>query len=82
MTDGTIVMIKHIGLRENMIVVFGSHFLKKHDISNYPCPSSNMSIYKVDNLSPVQIWPVQCISRKGFLLTFENITYAMPLLHD
>ncbi|KAM0736911.1 hypothetical protein ACS0PU_000004 [Formica fusca] len=82
MIDGTIVMIKHIGLRENMIVVFGSHFLKKHDISNYPCPSSNMNIYKVGNLSPVQIWPVQCISRKGFLLTFENITYAMPLLHD
>lgn len=82
MTNGTIVMIKHIGLIENMIAVLGSQFLNKQDISNYPCPSSNMNIYKVDNLSVIQMWPAQCISYKGFLMTFENITYTMPLLHD
>jgi len=82
MTDGTIVMIKHMRLIENMIVVLGSQFQSKHDISNYPCPSSNINIYKVDNLSSIQMWPAQCISCKGFLITLENITYTMPLLHD
>lgn len=80
MTDATIVMIKHIGLIENMIVVLGNQFLNKCDIANYPCLSSNMNMYEVDNLSPLQMWPAQYISRKGLLMTLDNITYAMPLL--
>lgn len=81
LTDATIVMIKHIGLIENVIVILGRQFLQKNDILNYPCSSSNLNIYKVENLSPVHMWPAQCISRKGFLVTYENTTYAMPLLH-
>lgn len=81
LTDATIVMIKHIGLIENVIVILGRQFLQKNDILNYPCSSSNLNIYKIENLSPVHMWPAQCISRKGFLVTYENTTYAMPLLH-
>lgn len=82
MTDESIVMIKHIGLTENMIVVLGRQFLNKCDISNYPCPSSYLKIYKVDNLSPLRLWPAQCISCKGFVITHENDIYTMPLLHE
>lgn len=82
MTDKTVVTIKHIGLNENMIVVLGRKFRHKCDISNYPCPSSYLNIYKVDNLSPLQLWPAQCISHKGFLITHEDVTYAMPLLQE
>lgn len=82
MTDGTIVMIKHIGLIENVIVVLGNQFLQKYDILNYPCRSSYLNMYKVENLSPLQMWPAQCITRKGFLATYESTTYAMPLLQD
>lgn len=80
MNDETIVMIKHIGLMENMIVVLGRQFLNKCDISNYPCPSSYLQIYKVDNLLPLRLWSAQCISCKGFVITHENNTYAIALL--
>lgn len=81
-TDATIVMIKHIGLMGNNIVILGNKFLRKCDISHYPCPSSNMNIYEVDELSSLQMWSIQCIDRKGLLMTIGNITYAIPLLHD
>lgn len=82
MKDGTIVMIKYIGIIENMIVILGNKYMKKCDILHYPCLSSNMNMYQVDNLSSSQMWFAQYIDRKGFVMTIENITYAMPLSQD
>lgn len=71
MTDGSIVMINHIAFRENVIVVIGRAFLNRNDIHNYPCASSNLHIYEVRNLSPLQIWPADQICRKD---CFTNVS--------
>ena len=82
MTDGNIVVIKHIALLKRDIVVLGQKYEQKCDILYYPCPSSYLNIYKVDKFSSLLLWPAQCINRKGLLITVENTTYAMPLLQD
>lgn len=73
----------HYGLKKAIQdQLYGLTYINKCDISNYSCPSSYLNIYKVDNLSPLQLWPAQCISHKGFLITHEDVTYTMPLLQE
>lgn len=82
--DVTIVCIEGIGYFGKEAVILGRSFLNKSSLPNYPCDSTNLGIYVVQNLSDLQMWPVSSIEKKGFRIPLKNDSASylvLPLLH-
>lgn len=66
-------------------MILGRKFMSMSSLQNYPCKSSKLHIFVVENLSNnLEMWPVSSIQNKGFLipLKIDCISYLiLPLLH-
>lgn len=80
-----IVCIQSIGYFNENAVILGRKFMSMSSLNNYPCDSSKLHIFVVENLSHnVEMWPVSSIQNKGFIIPLkgDSVSYLiLPLLH-
>ncbi|XP_072154974.1 uncharacterized protein [Bemisia tabaci] len=81
--DGSIFVLRNIctASESNDILLVGRKFLQKENAFNTPCPSSDLKIYIVSNLSEMIVVPVCDVQYKNMLLPFRSKFVAQPILH-
>lgn len=58
-------------------------FLYYSDLYSYPYPSSELTIYVVNNLSDLKIWSITRIIGKCVVLPFKEKGFvAFPIIHS
>ncbi|XP_030754939.1 uncharacterized protein LOC115881541 isoform X1 [Sitophilus oryzae] len=68
---------------DNEIYLIGKEFLYYSDLYSYPYPSSELSIYVVNNLSDLKIWSITRIIGKCVVLPFKEKGFvAFPIIHS
>ena len=86
LVDGSIVIVSNfIKVRENEKTeefLIGKKFLDVSDLYEIPCKSSRLGIYKASSLSPLLIWPLNCIKNKCISFNINNICNIFPLHHS
>lgn len=65
------------------IFIIGKHFIKQSPLYLYPCDSSLLNIYILENFSNLKIWPISLISSKCIVVPYiNNNTYVcFPIIH-
>ncbi|XP_072155785.1 uncharacterized protein [Bemisia tabaci] len=81
--DGSVFVLRNIctASESNDILLVGRKFLQKKDVFVSPCPSSDLKIFSVSNLSEMMIVPVGDVQYKNMLLPFKSEFVVQPLLH-
>ena len=66
----------------NKLVVLGKRFVNATSIDNYPFDLRIINVFKVkEYFTQQEVWPVDEISKKGFIIPYEDYFYILPLLH-
>ena len=81
LSDKKIVLIEHIGKKNNEIKIIGREFKKKQSLKNYPIDSTRIGISQVSDLSKIEVYDMKTIQNKACLFFHKNKTYVTPLLH-
>ncbi|KAB0804565.1 hypothetical protein PPYR_01535 [Photinus pyralis] len=82
--NGDVIVVENIAFSETLSadVIIGRKYLHKTDFFSEPlCPSSDLNIFKVKNLSDREMWRVADITFKFVRLPFEEEFVVFPLLH-
>lgn len=77
----TIIVIKNVITVDDKIFLIGKKFLNVNDFYTVPCNSSDLGIYSVSNLGPLQSWPLDKMIRKCMKLRYCDTFVILPLLH-
>lgn len=81
--DGSIIYVCNIASLNGETVIIGPQFKMMEDVYISPCHSSLIGIYRVHNLSSLQVWGVKNIRSKIFIIPDKtnDTKIAIPLLH-
>jgi hypothetical protein len=79
--NGTIVVIEHIGKKDEEIVIIAKKFSKLESIKHYPLDSTEMGIGEIKDLSCSDVFLAEKIVNKAFLFTHNDKQFVVPLLH-
>lgn len=85
--EKSVIIVEHICIKNDTPIIIGRKFLNPQKIPNYPAESEKYEIAMVSKLSEQNIWQIQFVDRKGFLIplfSHEIATcyYVFPLLHS
>lgn len=62
-------------------MIIGQKFLQFENFYTTPCNSSDLGIYLVSHLSPLELFPIEAVSCKLVKLDYKNNDVVFPLLH-
>jgi hypothetical protein len=85
LADGSIVVVENFASSEQSAhsrVIIGRKYLSQSDLYTFPCRSSLLDIFFVQNLSSLSLWPVESIKSKCFRIPFKEDFAVLPLLHS
>lgn len=70
--DKAIVLIEHIGYKNEVPVIIGRKYTDQEALPVYPCQSVNLDVYVTSRLSDLQIWNLTDIENKTLKLPFKE----------
>lgn len=80
--NGNIIIIKNFVTKIKNVIIIGNRYLDKQDFFDEPCPSSELGIHKISNLSPLlEEFQIEQVINKCVKLTFQNDCVVFPFLH-
>uniref|UniRef100_A0A1Y1K5S2 Transposase domain-containing protein n=1 Tax=Photinus pyralis TaxID=7054 RepID=A0A1Y1K5S2_PHOPY len=82
--DGAVIAVENIATtNDSHLVIIGRKYNDLKDLYEAPCPSSTFKIYLCSNLSELQMWSINEISLKYFVVnTSGNQVAVIPILHS
>ncbi|VEN57146.1 unnamed protein product [Callosobruchus maculatus] len=84
LNDGSVFQIHNIAFSTSLgkDVIIGHQYKDKCDFFSYPCPSSNLNIYKVDRPTDPIYVPISEIKCKAIHFPYESQFVIFPLIHS
>ncbi|CAH1170530.1 unnamed protein product [Phaedon cochleariae] len=79
--ENDIVIIKNVLSHDNKVFIIGQKFLQIENFYTSPCESSDLGIFLVSNLAPLQYFPIELKTCKLVKLDYKNKYVVFPLLH-